>query len=100
MKQSKVEMFGMPLLWSAGLGAVISYGFQVPFLDVAGLLYFGFLFANMLSWRSGRDGCRDHAQREEEAARSVLEERMETIQDIQRRREPRHGTTGSGEQKE
>lgn len=99
MKQSKVEMFGMPLLWSAGLGAVIGYGFQVPFLDVAGLLYFGFLFANMLSWRSGRDQYRDHIQREKEAAYALFEERKEAILDMQRRREPKHGTTGHEEQK-
>ena len=66
MKPSKFERVIVPLLWAAGLGAMISEGFGVPFVEVSGLIYFGILAASWISWRSGRDAHRDHVRDESE----------------------------------
>ena len=63
MKQSKVELFGTPLLWAAGLGAIISKGFGVPFLDVAGLIYVALVITSRMSWKSGHEASRNKADR-------------------------------------
>lgn len=93
MNQPKSEMFGWPLVWAAGLGAAISTGFGVPFLDVAGLIYFGVLFASGIAWRCGRDACLEEQRKQREAAAKLWEDVRQTpqIRDLLKVKEVRHG---------
>lgn len=73
VRQNKVEMFGMPLFWAAGFGAMISEGFGVPFVEVSGLIYFGILAASWSSWRSGCKAHQDEVRVKTEHAVKDLE---------------------------
>ena len=93
MKPSKFETWVIPLFWAAGFGAMISKGFGVPFEDVTGLLYFGFLFAGGMAWITGRDAHVEHIRKEKEEEAAIFEGRREAIEDMMRIRELRHGKT-------
>lgn len=53
MKPSKIEMFGTSALWAMGLGAILSEGFGVPFLETSAAIYIVIVAATWASWRSG-----------------------------------------------